>query len=60
MCVCSKKPLQPFPQKKKKKKKKPLQPTFKQGQLSKNTFLTPTKTLPIKHDHSLDSFQITL
>ena len=43
-----------------KKKKKPLQPTFKQGKLSKNTFLTPTKTLPTKHDHSLDSFQITL
>ena len=61
VCVCSKKPLQPFPQKKKKKKKKkPLQPMFKQGQLNNNTFLTLTKTLSTKHDHSLDSFQITL
>ena len=61
VCVCVPKNLYNlFLKKKKKKKKKPQQPMFKQGQLNNNTFLTLTKTLSTKHDHSLDSFQITL
>ena len=60
VCVFQKTSTTFSSKKKKKKKKKPLQPMFKQGQLNNNTFLTLTKTLSTKHDHSLDSFQITL